>query len=298
MEKFKISILFIILLSSCRNENKTIEMQFLVDETPTNIPFEFKQNIVPVDKLIHKGTFSPDLKEYYYTISDYDFKRFKVYRIKKLDGNWSEPKLAFFNSEYDEHGMSFSPDGNTLYFSSTRPTNINGVSETWHLWKSTKVNSIWQEPVFIDIPNLRDKLVSHPTIANTGTLYFHVSNLDYSEMEIYHSKKENGTYGNAEKTPISMNLQTGKCTPYVSPQEDYLIFASITNELELMISYNDGNGNWVNTKKLNNKINNKGQGNPYVTPDDKFLFYTTGGHLEKEWKVKWVNIESVIHNKE
>ncbi|WP_262496961.1 hypothetical protein [Formosa algae] len=39
-----------------------------------------------------------------------------------------------------------------------------------------------------------------------------------------------------------------------------------------------------------------GQGNPYITPDDKFLFYTTGGHLEKDWKVKWVNIESELKN--
>ncbi|PNW28712.1 hypothetical protein BKP44_07285 [Formosa algae] len=49
-------------------------------------------------------------------------------------------------------------------------------------------------------------------------------------------------------------------------------------------------------KKLNDKINTMGQGNPYITPDDKFLFYTTGGHLEKDWKVKWVNIESELKN--
>ena len=47
--------------------------------------------------------------------------------IKKVDGIWSSPKEAFFNSDYSEHGMSFSPDGNTMYFSSTRPTNIDSV---------------------------------------------------------------------------------------------------------------------------------------------------------------------------
>ena len=296
MNKLKIILLFTIVFLSCKNENDNTKMQFLTDEIPNNIPFEFKQDVVPENKLIHKGIFSPDLKEYYYTISDIKFEKFDVLVIKKNNENWSEPKKAFFNSEYNEHGMSFSPDGNSIYFSSTRPTNIKGTSETWHIWKSDKVNGEWKEPVFVDIPNLRDKLVSHPTITNSGTLYFHTSNLDYSEMDIYHSKKVNGKFENAEKTTISMNTKVGKCTPYVSPKEDYLIFASIGNELDLMISYNDGKGGWINTKKLNNKINNKGQGNPYVTPNNRFLFFTTGEHLEKEWKVKWVNIESEINN--
>ena len=75
-----------------------------------------------------------------------------------------------------------------------------------------------------------------------------------------------------------------------------MIFASIGNQLDLMISFSDGNGGWKDTKKLNNKINDIGQGNPYVTPDNKFLFFTSGEHLEKNWKVKWVNIESELKN--
>jgi hypothetical protein len=32
-----------------------------------------------------------------------------------------------------------------------------------------------------------------------------------------------------------------------------------------MISFSDGNDGWINTRRLNNKINNTGQENPYVT---------------------------------
>ena len=296
MNKLKIILLLIISFLSCKNETENTKMQFLTEEIPNNVPLEFKQNIIPQNKLIHKGIFSPDLKEYYYTISDKNFEAFEVYVIKKSNGNWSEPEKAFFNSKYSEHGMSFSPNGKTLYFSSTRPVDIDGINPTWHIWKSDKVNGEWNEPSFVDIPNLRDKLVSHPTITNSGTLYFHTSNLDYSKMDIYHSKQVNGKFEDAVKTSIPMNSKTGKCTPYVSPKEDYLIFASIGKELDLMISYNDGKGGWVNTRKLNDEINNNGQGNPYVTPNNKFLFFTTGEHLEKKWKIKWVNIESEINN--
>ncbi|HDZ05678.1 hypothetical protein LCGC14_0066150 [marine sediment metagenome] len=294
MNKLKIILLITIGVLSCKNETENAEMQFLTEQIPNNIPLEFKQNLIPKNKLIHKGIFSPDLKEFYYTISDNSFEKFEVLVIKKNNGDWSKPKKAFFNSECNEHGMSFSPDGNSIYFSSTRPTNIEGVFETWHIWKSDKVNGEWKEPIFVDIPNMRERLVSHPIITNSGTLYFHSSNLDYSEMDIYNSKQVDGKFEDAKKTRISMNSIAGKCTPFVSPKEDYLIFASIGNQLDLMISYNDGKGGWINTKKLNNKINNKGQGNPYVTPNNKFLFFTTGEYLEKNWKVNWVNIETEI----
>ncbi len=166
-------------------------MEFLNEEVPGSIPINFKEDLIPKDKLIHKGIFSSELKEYYYTISNKDFTNFEVFVIKRNAENWSQPQKAFFNSEYDEHGMSFSPNGDTLYFSSTRPVEIEGVLSTWHIWKSDKHNGKWSEPVFVDIPNLRTKLVSHPTITNSGVLYFQSSNLDFSEMDIYHSEKIN-----------------------------------------------------------------------------------------------------------
>jgi len=296
MKKSIVLLILTTILLNCTTKSKNYEMEFLTEHIPTDIPLIFKQDLTPTGKIIHKGIFSPDLKAYYYTISDQDFQNFTVYVIHKKDGKWSEPKEAFFNSKYNEHGMSFSPDGNSIYFSSTRPTNIDGIHQTWHIWKSDKVNDEWTEPVFVDIPNLRDKLVSHPTITSSGTLYFHSSNLDYSEMDIYYSKQVNGKFENAEKVSISLSPETGKCTPYISPDEDFLIFASIGNQLDLFVSFKEQQGNWTTPKKLNHKINNLGQGNPYVTPDNAFLFFTTSNHKEKGWNVKWVNIGSELEH--
>ncbi|MCX2745441.1 hypothetical protein OO013_16295 [Mangrovivirga sp. M17] len=294
MKRLPIFIILVTVFMSCSENEKSGKMKYLVDEIPTNIPIEFKNDIVPENKLIHKGIFSPDLEEYYYTISDPSFEKFDIYVIKKEDDKWSNPRKAFFNSNYSEHGMCFSPEGNTLYFSSTRPVEVSEVSQTWHIWKSEKVEGKWSEPTYVDIPNLRDKLVSHPTLSNSGTLYFHSGNLDYSEMDIYRSRKINNEFKAAERVPIDMNTEAAKCTPFISPQEDYMIFASIGDQLDLMISFNDGNGHWINTRKLNNKINDFGQGNPYVTPDNKFLFFTTGRPEDKAWKIKWVNIQSEL----
>lgn len=292
MTKLRIILIFIIGFLSCKSETENMKTQFLTEIIPNDIPIEFKKNLIPQNKIIHKGIFSPDLKEYYYTLSDKNFENFNVFKIEQANGIWSAPKQAFFNSNYNEHGMSFSPNGKTLYFSSTRPVGIEGMSNSWHIWKSDFVNGKWNAPVFIDIPNLRDKLVSHPTVTNSGTLYFHASNLDYSEMDIYYSKNQNGLFKDAKR--VDLESTSRKCTPYISPEEDYLIYATIGNQLDLVISYNDENGKWTGTKKLNDKINNMGQGNPYVTPDNKFLFFTTGNYQDENWKINWVNIESKI----
>ena len=144
---------------------------------------------------------------------------------------------------------------------------------------------------------MRDKLISHPTITHSGKLYFHASNLDYSEMDVYHSQGMEGEFQNAEKVEIAQKPNTGLCTPFISANEEYLIFAAIGKQLDLSISFNDGQGNWTQTKPLNKKINNLGQGNPYVTPDHQFLFFTTGEHQKENWEIKWVNIKSEL-NKE
>ncbi|WP_339335027.1 MULTISPECIES: hypothetical protein [unclassified Croceitalea] len=290
-------ILFLILtLVSCISKENNIEKNYLSDKVPGKIPISFKPELVPKNKIIHKGIFSPDLSHFFYTISDKNFSNFTVYTIRKKNGIWTKPEEAFFNSKYDEHGMSFSPDGNSLYFSSTRPVYIENIASTWHIWKSEKINGEWTTPVYVDIPNLRKKLISHPTISNSRTLYFHSSNLDYSEMEIYSSKLVKGKFQNAEKVPIPLYTDIAKCTPYISPDEKFMIFASIGDQLDLYISYKDSFGNWSKTDRLNGTINTYGQGNPYVTPDDKFLLYTVGRNNGEKWNVKWLNITSELKN--
>ncbi len=296
MKKIIILLIISILSLNCNN-NTTIENEkklYLIDTIPGNLPITYKSDLTPPNMLIHKGIFSPDLNEYYYTLSDKKFEQFNVYYIKKKENTWSKPQKAFFNSNYNEHGMSFSPDGNTLYFSSTRPVKITGISSTWHIWKSEKINGQWNAPTFVNIPGLENKLTSHASITNTGTLYFHVSNPDFSEMDIYYSKRLNNKYQEAEKLILPSNIGNGKCTPYISPKEDYIIYATIGKQLKLMISFNEGDRKWTTPRALNSAINTLGQGNPSITPDNQFLFFTIGEHEEKEWEIKWVRITSEL----
>lgn len=210
-----------------------------------------------------------------------------------VDGQWSEPTNAFFNSAADDHGMSFSPSGDELYFSSTRQVDQDSIELTWHLWKTTQLDGEWSEPVFIDIPNLRQKLVSHPTVTQSGRLYFHASDLDYSNMHLYYADQVEGEFGDAKLVfPEQVDL-SNTCTPFIAPDESYLIYARIEEQLQLMICRKNSNGNWGVSIPLNDLINTNGQGNPFVTADHAFLFFATGSDKLNDWQLKWVSMDGV-----
>jgi len=263
-------------------------------------PQPFMPNLLEEDKLIHKGILSPNNETYLYTESLRNFTRFEVKQIQKEGNKWSKPQKAFFNTKYDEHGMSFSSNGNYLYFSSTRPTNIEGIPNTWHLWMSEKINTQWTKPKFIDIPNMRDKLLSHPTITDSGELYFHASNLDYSEMNIYSSVKKDGKFSNAALVKFDEEINRQKCTPFVAPNGDYLIFAEIQNDLILKISFKENEENWSTSREFSQKINTSGLGNPFVTKNEEFLFFTRKDSIIKVeneiWNVYRVKIKEELKN--
>ncbi|WP_160114765.1 PD40 domain-containing protein [Aquimarina sp. AU474] len=295
---FKI-ILVLCITASCNQKHKksnTLEL-FFKNSIPKDLPIPFMPELTAKnDLLIHRGVFSNDYTSYYYTVSDKSFKKFDVKVVTNSNGNWSQPKDAFFNSTFSDHGMSFSPDGNTLYFSSTRPLLTDTISNTWHIWKSKNVKGLWTNPEYVNIPNLSDKLISHPTIAKDGTLYFHSSNTDYSEMSIYYSEEKNGQFQNASKVPLTPKNTNGYCTPYISPDNDYLIYAAIGQPLELYISHKNATNQWSFAKKLPPSINQNGQGNPYITADGKFLFYARENDNKlKGWNIYCVSTEQFIN---
>jgi len=269
---------------------------FSADRPIVTSPVAFLPDLVPENKLLHRGVFSPDMRKYFYTLSDRQFSHFDVYMVDIVEGIRSAPREAFFNTGYNEHGMAFSPDGTSLYFSSTRPVEQPGTAATWHIWRTVRCNGVWSEPVFVDIPNLRDKLVSHPSVTSDGTLYYHSAGLDYRDMCIYCSDQSGGTFSAGIKLPPSIN-HPGRiqCTPHVSPDGSYLLFEMVP---DICFSTKTGSGVWSPAKPLCAEINVNGRGNPYVTPDERHLFFvsaenpTPGEH--ERWLAYRVSTDSFL----
>ena len=268
---------------------------FGVPALPSSEPLEWKAELVEAGTLHHAGVFSPDLRSYYFTVSDAQFRRFDVKVIERTDDGWSEPRDAFFSSEHNEHGVAFSTDGRRLYFSSTRPVPGANLPETWRLWTTSLGPDGWSEPTFVDIPGLRSSLVSHPSVTADGTLYFHAGEPDYSELRLYRADVSDGTPQQAELLPAEINGPGLNVTPYVTPDESFLIFERAP---DLWIAHRGPDGKWQQAVPLPDAINQNGKGNPYLTPDRRYLFFAAGPDPQPEtparWSIYWVDTESFL----
>lgn len=249
-------------------------------------------------QLVHRGAFSPDSRSYFITLSDPQFERFDVLVSAFEYGQWRPPTPVFFNSPHSEHGISFSPDGQSLYFSSTQPLDQADSSQTWHLWKSEYVNCRWGTPQPILLPGLEGQLCSHPSITDSGKLYFHSSNPDYSEMHLFSAQETNGAFTEGQKVIFPGGSPMQMCTPWVAPDESYLLFAGIGDQLDLYMALKGDSGKWGTPIPLNSTINTKGQGNPNVSSDGKWLNYTTGSEpipgKPLDWKVRQTDFPQIM----
>jgi hypothetical protein len=295
-----IGLLFLIAVIGCNTKMKinAKQEQYLSEQPPMGSSILFKPELIPDKQLAHAGVFTPDMSEYYYTLSNAIFSQFTVMYIKKVADQWVVPKEAFFNSSYLEHGVHFTEDGQWVYFSSTRPTGKKGNTNNWHIWRSKKVKNGWSEAEWVNIPGMNGKSVSHPSLTRSGRMYFHSYNPDFSDMALFFSEPLEGVFQKAKKIVFSGGENNNALTPFVALDESYLLFEKKFDDFfEIHISYRD-NGAWQLPKRLSDKVNTKNLGNPYITPDGQYLFYASGSWLNNEapddWVIKWISTKEIF----
>ena len=94
--------------------------KYLGQAEPGNTPEIFAPNIVSTGMSEINAVFSPDFKEFYYSIIMPNGQF--VIMVLKNDGNkWSAPEVAGFSGEYSEADPFITADGKYLYYVSKRP---------------------------------------------------------------------------------------------------------------------------------------------------------------------------------
>ena len=116
---------------------------------------------------------------------------------------------------------------------------------------------------------------------------------------IYYSTFENGEYKEPVLLPEHINIMD-TCnldyTPFIAPDESYLLFCSNRQNPErelchIYISFKSKNGEWGNPIDLSLKMNFKTSSKfPYVSPDGKFLFFSSGANIY------WVDAKIIGNN--
>jgi hypothetical protein len=250
---------------------------YLGQTPPGDTPVMFAPGIVSTDYAEHSApAFSPDGNEVFWWVAMIpgagDEKWInKGMTMKRVGDRWTLPTPSPYYGE-----VFFSPDGKRLYFRGVYPERkADGP------YYAEKQGDGWSKPKNLGLvarfPEL--KAVLCPSVTQDGTLYFGGDTVGESktkDIRIYRAKLINGEYKKLELLPRNINLpEAVNGTPFVAPDESYLIFNSnrngSTGKQKLYISFLDAKTDtW--SEPVNMGI--LGQRYPAVSPDGKYLFFT------------------------
>lgn len=263
-------------------------------QTPPGLtPEIFAPGIISLDtRYEYSVAFSPDLSECVFGVTNATWALFDLLftEMDVVDSTWSVPIPAPFQGSGDALSPAYSPDDQSIYFASARP-----AYPPANLWKSDRDGvGGWLGPVMVPAPVSTTSDEFAPAFAANATMYF----VSYrpgglGSGDIYRSVPVGGAYTTVEHLGAPINTNAIDSTPFVAPDESYMIFESNRGggfgQHDLYISYNTGSI-WGEPINLGSGINTTAiEDEPYVSPDGKYLFFNrrasfvTGQQTELWW---------------
>jgi len=237
---------------------------------------------------VNKGSFaaeriviSNDGKDIYYSEIEayYPLKGASIKKYTYSKGKWNGPIRLF-----EGFAPALSITGDTMYFERTE---AEKNSETYI---SVKKGSDWSNPK--RILNGLD-MAHYYQFTNNGNYYISSKSGNGAGLSDWCRLIIKG----ADTTALSLErpLNTGGENQdfFISKDESFMI---VTNRPKLGISYKKNDDNWTNPRNFGPEINfGLGSWGPWVTPDNKYLFYTTGTKPDySDVYVYWVRIDGAI----
>jgi uncharacterized protein (TIGR02145 family) len=234
---------------------------------PGNVPVQFATGIIT--GYVH-GTLaiSPKSDEIYWVVNP---STERIMYSKFENGTWTAPALADFVKDFltnNNGNPTFSPDGKKMFFYSDRPGGM-GSYDTWYV---ERTDSGWSSPINAGTPyNTADADLT-PLFTNKGKAYHLGYNNKHEEITSCY-KYSNNKF--TDSTPMDILPEYGPWwTLYISPEEDYLIFASGADNADLYIRFKNKDGQWGTPISMGDKINTTvWERFPVVSPDGKYLFF-------------------------
>jgi Tol biopolymer transport system component len=196
---------------------------------------------------------SPNGKELLFVKSFGGRDTLQIYYSNKKNGKWQEPTLAFFSdTRFKQIDPAFSPDGNVILFNS-----LTSNENSFDIYITNKTATGWTKPEKLSDSINTASSDFFATISRQRNIYF---TRRVKSNDIYVSYFVDNKYQNAVLLDKTINTEGNESNPYISPNEDYIIFfadyANGFGDSDLYISFNKQN-KWSYPMNLGNKINSK-----------------------------------------
>ncbi|KZN43277.1 PD40 domain-containing protein [Pseudoalteromonas luteoviolacea] len=259
--------------STYANETPAMTKLDYFGETPPGLtPKLFDPKIVSPDGRFEGGTFSSDMKEFYFTRKNGKYKNRVFFVIRYENGRWGK------ESETDIRWPQFSLDGSMMYGGK---------------WYRQKTDAGWSE-----LKKQGDFLKEQGhgvSISAKGTYFFpFYKKEDKGKGNIGYSRVVNGKNQNPVKLGPQINKGEWIAHPYIAPDESYLMWDVVRDDghgkSDIYISFKDKKGAWLPAVNMGPLINtNLNESSPRVTHDGKYLFFSRGDwHVQDDGSQNWV----------
>lgn len=252
--KNKIGLLFLMLFTLLsipvfsQKTNDAPEGIYLGQKPPSLTPEIFALGLVSTEENVEGYyVFTPDMKEFYFTRHEGEFKKRTSHVIKYQNQKWSEATKL--------------------------PENINKYRERYA--------SNYQK--FKSLDTFKNFLGF--TVSSKGTCFFYNLERDGSG-NLYYSRLIKGKYESPQKMSKAINAGLYKAHPFVAPDESYLMWDAEKkgkHGADMYISFRQKDGSWGDPINMGDKINTGAyEQGAKLTPDGKYLFFWRGDEKPKE----------------
>jgi len=279
MKAFITAIICSMFLNTCFAQPIPTDSLYLGQTPPGNTPKLFNLPVSPQSFTAERIAISNDGKEIYYTVvrSYYPTAGDTIKYYSYTGNKWTGP-FDLFNGYL---APALSVTGDTLYFQ-------NNIVPYQMLF-SYRTETGWSNPqrILYSLNSAHYLQVTHnghyyiSSVSNPG-----IGASDWCRLYM------NGTDTTAVSLGLPLNNTADNLDFFVSRDESYMIIA----KNGLKISYHKNNGGWTNPKSLGAAINfGIGMWGPFISSDDKYLFYTTGTNTNySDCGIRWVRIDVLL----
>jgi hypothetical protein len=270
-------ILFLLCTQVTSAQTVPVDRLYLGQTPPGATPKIFQ---VPVGSGLfpaERVAISQDNTEIYYSeLNGYPPSTARVKYFKYSGNTWNGP-FSIFEHYYSP---ALSSDGKTIFVENNQLKSYY-AARTDSIWGS--LEEFWTKP--------HDQ--HYLQLTKSGKYYLKsdrvfTTNGDISQLMIQ------GTDTTVQSLGIPINSTNNGADYFISRDESYSIFVVKSNGLgNLFISYHKPGGGWTNPKSLGGLINaaNAWEWGPYVTDDNKYLFFT---RQTSSINIFWVRADNLI----
>ena len=276
-----LSILVISMISLVAQEIPEDSL-YLGQTLPGNIPQIFNLPVTAGHRACERIAITSDGKEIYYgELNGYTPTSYRVRCFKYQDNKWQGP----FNVFEGFIAPKLSVNDSIIYMQ-------NNIFYTYY---SIRTDSGWSVPVRLISKNLRTHYLQVTNFSNIyASSYYENSPTDGNLCKLIAVNQD--TILQSLGIPLNSSIQENDF--FIASDESFIFFSKNVSggAGDIYLSYKKNNGRWTNPKKLGASINspNSWEYGQFVSNDNKYLFFTSGGNSMPSYYTYWVKIDNII----